>query len=41
MYLPLIYFSIINSISLPVNNSNFTLAFLKEACHVNTDADKK
>ena len=38
--LPLIP-SIIISLSLSVNNSNFTLVFLKQACHANAGADKK
>ena len=33
-------FSIINSISLSVNNSNFTSVLFKQACHANPGADK-
>ena len=37
----LIPFSTINSISVPVNNSNSTFVFLKYAYHANPGADKK
>ena len=36
----LITFSTINSISVSVNNSNFTSAFLKTACHANSRAER-
>ena len=38
---PLIPASIINNISTSVNNSKFTFAFFKHACHANPGADKK
>ena len=38
---PLIPFSTIDNISLSVDNSNFTPAFFKQACHANPGADKK
>ena len=38
---PLVPFSTINSISISVNNSNFTFVFFKHACHANAGADKK
>ena len=37
--LPLIPSSIINSIWYSVNNSKFTSAFFKHACHANPDAE--
>ena len=39
IYPPLILFSTINSISILVNNSNFTSVFFKHACHANAGAD--
>ena len=38
---PLIPFSTVISISVSVNNSNFTLVFLRQACNANLGADKK
>ena len=38
---PLIPFRTINSILIPVNNSNPTSVFFKHACHANPGADKK
>ena len=37
---PLIPFSTVISISISVNNSNFTLVLFKQACHANPGADK-
>ena len=38
IYTPLVTFSTINNISISVERSNFTLAFLKAACHANLGA---
>ena len=38
---PLIPISIINNISMSVNNSNFTPVFFKQTFHANPGADKK
>ena len=38
---PPVPFSIINSISISVNNSNYTSVFFKQACHANPGADTK
>ena len=38
---PLIPASIINNISISVNNSKFANVFFKHACHANPGADKK
>ena len=38
---PLVLFSIINSISISVNNSNSTHVVFKQACHANPGADTK
>ena len=37
---PLIRYSTINSISISVNNSNFTSVFFKAACYVNPGAQR-
>ena len=37
---PLIPFSTINSISMPVNNSNFSSVFFKAACRANQGAER-
>ena len=40
-YSPSNFLFSINNISVSVNNSNSTSAFLKYACHANPDADTK
>ena len=38
---PLIPYSIINSMSISVSSSSFTLVFFRPACHANSVADRK
>ena len=38
---PLYPFSIINNISISINNYNFTPTFFKQGCHADPGADRK